>query len=244
MHQQLLTYGQNIIDPSTLPGRVLDLDSELGITLVSGKVDVWADQSGAGNDFSAPAAINRPVYNSTDVNFNNLPSITFDGLNTYLSGGDVFQGLSELTVFLVLRANNTSLYERFISQELAGVGNRVYAFAKTNSGNIVFLPIDYTGGIVATVGSSSIANQSMLLTHVMTNTTSALFINNVQDSPTENKSGSLKTGITNITSIGANGQATKDYFSGQLVKVVAVSSALAPNVREGIYNFFSKKYGI
>jgi hypothetical protein len=49
-------------------------ESDLGITEVTGEVDVWTDNIG-GLTLNAPTASDRPTYNSSDVTFNGLPSV-------------------------------------------------------------------------------------------------------------------------------------------------------------------------
>lgn len=55
------------------------LESDSGITLVSGKVDVWADSSGNGRDVTAISASNRPDYGLTQ--YNGIDVLTFNATN-------------------------------------------------------------------------------------------------------------------------------------------------------------------
>jgi hypothetical protein len=48
-------------NPASISDLKVWLKGDSGITLVGGEVDVWADQSGNGNNVSAPAAIRRPT---------------------------------------------------------------------------------------------------------------------------------------------------------------------------------------
>ena len=63
----------------TLSNLVGRYRADLGITLVGGDVDAWADQSGAGNHLSAPAAGARPLYVSSGFNGTGYPYLEFDG---------------------------------------------------------------------------------------------------------------------------------------------------------------------
>lgn len=57
------------------PGFFADFEARPDrVTLVGGEVDQWNDST-ATYAASAPAAANRPPWNATDVDFNNLPSI-------------------------------------------------------------------------------------------------------------------------------------------------------------------------
>lgn len=72
--------------PPSISGCKLWLRADRGITLVSGNVSAWADQSGNGNNVSQATAGLRPPYVASDSNFNGRPSLTFSGvLGTYLA---------------------------------------------------------------------------------------------------------------------------------------------------------------
>lgn len=78
--------GISPFTPDTIPGLVLWLDANQGVTLVGGGVSQWDDQSSSGNDFSQASAGNRPTYSSLAINGH--PSIQFDGsVPQWLLGG-------------------------------------------------------------------------------------------------------------------------------------------------------------
>jgi hypothetical protein len=63
--------------PTQLTGCMLWLRADLGVTLSSGFVSTWADQSGNGNNASQGASANRPGFSQTAMN--NLPAIQGNG---------------------------------------------------------------------------------------------------------------------------------------------------------------------
>jgi len=69
--------------PTRLPGLVLWLRADLGITLNGGNVSAWADQSGNGNHATQGTAANQPLYVSSGIN--GRPTVRFDGVNDVLS---------------------------------------------------------------------------------------------------------------------------------------------------------------
>ncbi len=79
----------------SISGLKLDLDANAGITLTSGKVSTWADQSGQGNDYTQGTAGNRPVV-TTSV-FGALPGVT----------GTATTGLARATSFLTTGSPRT-----------------------------------------------------------------------------------------------------------------------------------------
>ncbi len=74
----------NYVNPARLPGCVLWLRADLGVTLQgSNAVSNWADQSGNGNDASQAGPGQQPIWTPNSVN--GLPTINFDGANDLLA---------------------------------------------------------------------------------------------------------------------------------------------------------------
>lgn len=63
--------------PLSLGGVGLWVRADLGVTLLSGKVSKWADQSGAGNDLTASGS-NQPTFTALDAKISG-PALTFAG---------------------------------------------------------------------------------------------------------------------------------------------------------------------
>jgi hypothetical protein len=91
--------------PASLTDVRLWLKADRGVTLVGADVNVWADQSGNGNDFSAAAAGNRPLFIASDAGFNSKPAIQFDGVNEWLRNAAFSWGgaITAMHVGLVVR---------------------------------------------------------------------------------------------------------------------------------------------
>jgi hypothetical protein len=54
--------------------------ADMGITLVSGVVSAWADQSGNGNHLVQSTANRRPAYSTAHADWNGRPALTWDGV--------------------------------------------------------------------------------------------------------------------------------------------------------------------
>lgn len=70
-------------------------------TVISGGVATLGDISGNSRHFIAPAA--KPTFTASDANFGNKPSMTFDGLTTYLTLAAGFPASSVATLYAVVQ---------------------------------------------------------------------------------------------------------------------------------------------
>ncbi len=91
-------------DPADISGLVVRLRADVGVTLVSGRVSNWADQSGEGNDFVQGTAGNRPLWTASGVN--GQPTVDFDktrpdllSLANLPGATDGYPGLTFILIF-------------------------------------------------------------------------------------------------------------------------------------------------
>ncbi len=89
--------------PASLPGLILWLRADLGITLAGSKVSAWADQSGNGNDFTQAVDARRPTFTASDANFNNQAVVTGSATTFLASAAPMGGGLAQTTVLAVFR---------------------------------------------------------------------------------------------------------------------------------------------
>lgn len=91
--------------PTDIAGCKLWLRADQGITLNTGNVSGWNDYSGGNYHCAQPVAIRQPLFNSSDADFNNKPSITFDGSNDYLirNTGDFNITGKIITTYIVMK---------------------------------------------------------------------------------------------------------------------------------------------
>jgi hypothetical protein len=115
--------------PTDIPGCVLWLRADLGITLNGTDVSAWADQSGAGNDFAQPLATDQPSYQPTTPALNNQPSIDFVGGTKVLTRtGGIAATLDASTYFFVYNSDSDSTAnQHLIRGEPGTTGGILYA---------------------------------------------------------------------------------------------------------------------
>lgn len=148
------------------------LDAGLGVTTSGGKVTAWLDQSTQGDaarDFypvgaawAAEVAANRPTYNATDAAYNNLPTVTFDGVDNRLgnTGGAWSVAMTQpFTIFMVGELDGAVYNDHVINGADAGVlvyvdGTGLLQFAG-GAGNYVTQPTSKSAVALEFNGASS-----------------------------------------------------------------------------------------
>jgi hypothetical protein len=79
--------------------------ADMGITLVSGVVSAWADQSGNGNHLTQTTAAHRPSYTASHADWNGRPAVSLDGVDDHLRSAAV--SLGAFTIVLVGKSTNS-----------------------------------------------------------------------------------------------------------------------------------------
>lgn len=85
--------------PTSRAGLLAWWRSDLGITLNSGNVAMWADQSGNGHNLSQATGSVQPAYNSSGGP-GGRPSITYGGAQTLITFTAICAGTSPRSVFI------------------------------------------------------------------------------------------------------------------------------------------------
>lgn len=136
--------------PLTIPNLELWLRSDLGITLASGKVASWVDQSGnSGRDCAQATAGNQPAYTVSNAGFNNKPTLDFDGAtsNRFLAGALPslsFANWSAMVVTSMTATHQGGIYDATSAGGLTNTGhlmvqataNREWRFGGSLAANI------------------------------------------------------------------------------------------------------------
>ena len=126
-----------VFSPSDISDMKCWWDAALGIALNGANVSEWEDQSGNGNDIVQTIATDQPLYNVTDSDFNNLPSINFNGIDEGMaflafSGGRLSQPLTHV---IVLKSNTTATTRSYYMD--SGDGNSFRCISREEpSGNL------------------------------------------------------------------------------------------------------------
>jgi hypothetical protein len=203
--------------PSNLPGCVLWLRADLGITVATG-VSTWADQSGNGNNFTQGTGANQPGLAATGNARGTGPALTFNGTTQFLANGSAILGPSNFSLFMVMKTTAP-----------AGA-NFAAGFGSTTSGggwtpNVAGSTREVTaltiGNIADGTGTSNWEEWSVL----RDSTTWTMSVNGASQSLTGN--------TTNVaaqqagSSVGASGSSGINFWTGSIDEVIGYSRKLS-----------------
>lgn len=221
------------------------LKSDAGVTLVSGAVDSWADQSGTARHFSAPAAANRPAYGTIVAG---KPVLTFDGLDDYLLGNAASLNLSQnvpgFSVFIVAR------YATGVQQRSFGTSTNVAASARTLIGvsttqwQVGARRLDADGAVVLSGGTvnNNLVVQCGLLRYSAA--TAAVFVNGVsQVDAAFQTAGNSQNTASARTIVGA-GTDLGNLLNGQIGEIIVYQRTVTPLERERITRYLQTRWQI
>lgn len=239
--------------PSDISGNVLRLESDLGITTVGSDVDVWADQSGNGNDVSAPTASNRPAYGSNQLNGIDLISFGGNAATEYLeSASPIFTGTGDYTLIAVYASSNTSTFQYIVAQGGDTIekepNDRGVGLSTITGGTFYgFIHDGSTRKVFSTVGSNSVDGNAKIYTRTFDRSANTSPYINGSSLATEDISSvnNSLTGDTNLT-IGAysDGDESNGFFLGDLAAILVYDKVLSDTEREQVEVYLANKYGL
>ncbi|GIV32674.1 MAG: hypothetical protein KatS3mg031_0209 [Chitinophagales bacterium] len=235
IHTLTITDNDNL--GATGPGGVGDAQSNIlwlradKITGVSNgsEISVWTDQSGNGANAVQNASANRPVYIQSDANFNNMPTVQFDGINDYFDLDALTpQAAADFSFFFVYRTTSTS------SQ---------YLF-DTRSGRII---IPHEGGgdrafNDGTARGTEITGTSTMLVHwELDDAGSSIYVNGAQ---TQSGLSYTQRAINNRTKLGSNQNNNGKWFNGAIAEAIILNKKLNGVQRILVENYLGAKYNL
>lgn len=104
--------------PKSLSGLVIWLRADLGITLNSGNVSSWADQSGNGNNLTQGTASQQPLFVASGSK--GKPYVKSDGVNDVLASSGSVWPADTTTLVAVLSTRSGSSGEFFCDPGVGG----------------------------------------------------------------------------------------------------------------------------
>lgn len=222
--------------PTQLPGCVLWLRADLGVTTVSGNVSAWADQSGQGNNYQQVTAIDRPAY-SASGGPNSTASINFTGTNSncLTSVGNSNSYAQPFTLLMVFSCGGI-----VGTTDLFDTGNPEVLFRFSSATG--FQP--YAGTIPTAITISSVASATAL--QVDFNGASSVVYQNGSSVASSQSLGTNALPFTNSgapNTIGCNRSGT-GAGAMHLSEVVAFSNNPTATNRAALNGYLLARYGV
>jgi hypothetical protein len=234
--QQRRQPGQANFLPTSLPGCVLWLRADLGITIGTG-VSAWADQSGNGNGVTQATGANQPTVNAAGAP-NSLPCLVFNGSTQFLSAASAITSATAFTWFVVNMTTTVTVSECMFHVGGAADGIGLTVDSATNSER---------GVLVQNVANESDAvNSATTSWEKWTSTGSAAPLQTLRvngASRTIAPSNSTPVAPTATTFIGCFVSGTQ-MWNGSIAEVIAYNSVLSVGAMGQVEAYLHSRYGL
>lgn len=117
--------------PSSFSNMIFWVSADGNLTKdASNNVSEWLDMSGNINNVTQPAAASQPIWQPNSLNGH--PAIKFDGVNDFMSGGDILDiGENNRSIFFIAQTNSAT--GCYIAKSRAGNSPSRYAFLYASS---------------------------------------------------------------------------------------------------------------
>ncbi len=203
---------------------------------------------GTAYDLTNPAATNQPTYTAIDSDFNNLPSLTFDGQSHYLTNNVSDYRISDNSGMMVCVIKRGGADISPILSFGAGAGTTRMSLRTTTSGALQFVKLGGAGGTRIN-STTTTANNTQTYVLVIASTGSAykMFIDSGSESFSGTDDGlwlsSYPTGNLNNISVGASVSGSINYADAKVAMsgyFPYVDNATTLN----LISFLKTKYGI
>ena len=231
--------GGASFSPANISGLSLWLKADAGVTTSGSNVTAWADQSGNGQNATAAGSY-RPTFVSTDAQFNNKPSILFDGVgNSFVIPSINFNINTNNSIFVAFRVSDGET-GTFLTQ--GGAGN--YFIGITD--NALNISNSNTAGIIAAGLASD--NTKNIVSATNNNYSFTLYQNGSQVGDTTVYNEFINDGtemlIGGDTSTVNSGQADSYWLNGKIAEIIVYNRAVTTPERQQVEAYLNTKYAI
>ena len=228
----------------------LHLESDSGVTTISGLVSQWADQTTNLNNATQTDPSYRPAYASTDSLINNLPSITFnaggDDAMSILASTSLNFSTNGFTIYVVGYIQSWfNALSMLIQHSNGSTWTQGWGILYT-SGNFRFFVNNWNNTANYVELTAPAVNHKILFKFSWDKTTirASYRQNGVTTSGTKAYSGAY-TNPTQSWELFRGGAGTTIYdTSGKLGAVLAYSGVLSAQDELNLENYLKSKYGI
>ena len=243
--------GESFV-PTKLGNAVLWLRADKGITVSSGAVTAWADQSAGGHGAVVGAGnLVAPTYHASDANFGGRPSLSFNGTTQGLTLGaiDLFgAGAAVASVFAVYLMNDANAsrpvigrsataFSWFFGNDYGAATGKFYFYGKNSNTGVGAIGTSDTHGAPHVAVGTFNANVAV----------TRLFLDGAEQ--TDGGTGFVIPSTSDDVGIGALVDGAHDgvaggYASCAIAEIAAFSTELKPTDVAALQAYAVRRYGL
>lgn len=224
-------------NPTKITNCIAWYRGDLGITLNTGHVSAWADQSGRGdaNENTAQGTgANQPTYNASNGTYNSQATVDFDAVNDTLVSGVWATACTRTTTIIVVGNSAGSTEHTAIDGVTNGFRYLISQFNATTTS--MFAGSQPTGTFAwatknGVIGEFNTNGGGIDGTLYGGDFTTPVFTNN-------------NVGNNNLTqlSVGSQNGGGSSFWNGSIAEIVFYSRALIQSERNQLRDYFNARY--
>ena len=228
--------------PTDIGGCVLWLGPE-SLTEIDdgGAIGLWRDGSGRNNHVSQAIAASRPTCRVVNINGKTSKVVRFDGVDDYLSGGDIIEP-PQITMFAVAMSTNIAQTRVFVGK--GNGGSYLQSYTLANVGGKARSSISKAGPTDVPADSSATLSNSTFLIYTgrydQLNVESR--VNGVGLVQVAETAAIMYS--TEPFAVGILGNLTSFSWNGDIVEIILYGEALNGGQRVVVEQYLSQKYPI
>ena len=225
-------------EPTDIAGCKLWLEADAGITLNGSAVSGWADQSGNGNNANQSTVLYQPLFVADGGSaINNQPIIRFDGTDDWLQGTTIPNiNTSSMTIFIVVKYNNTNVWAQFFS--INNLSNGFWIYNQTEH----TLDVKNNNNDEYTSSNTFPASVFNMVSFVKNINISAKAYINGQYKTWANYQDITQSFTNNNYIIGDYSHPYQVPFNGDIAEIIVYNQALPDSSRQAVENYLMTKY--
>jgi len=218
--------------PDDLLGLKIWLKADAGVhDAGGGAVDLWADQSGNGNDAIQVTAADQPLL--ADAQLNGKPVVRFDGNNDGLYNTSNFVYDQPNTLFVVWK--NTVVSNSYYNIVFDGKNSRNALYTYYNS---LYYWAPPGSGIEASYSKPTPFSDFINTSCIYNGANSVLYENGIL------KINGVDIGTASLDGINIGYHSGVGVFKGDIAEIILYNSALSNTDRQSVENYLNNKYNI
>lgn len=222
----------------------LDADDASTITLNGSNVSQWNDKSGNGRNIGQAVATQQPAYSNAGLNGKNI--LTFDGTDDILFRDTQLDGLSNVSMFAVMRYISGGATQDLPIGIGTGTAGRVRSFFRTTSGTTQGFA-GWSADVASSVYSLDIGGAHHIFSVGNTALSGAnnVFIGRDGLSTAYTSGAALGTTFAGFSVGSLQGTQVGAYYSNvSIAEIVVLPKAVSSTEREQIEGYLAWKWGL